>query len=340
MRCSIVAAAVVALATPTFAGPGPKKPPQTAEQKEADRHFKAGVALFNESKFGEALAEFQRAYEIAPAPIVLLNIAACHRELSQYGDAVKFYQRFLSEGEGKVSAAKLASAKTELDAILARIARVTITTTPADGVALALDGNALAAPEMPLILAPGEHKLVAHKDGFKDAEKTLRVASGDELEVELKLTVLPPEPKPEQPKDVVRELPLQVPQAAEHRRFRIGAAFGTNLRAVGDTGAPDLSIGVALSDRAELGLDAVLVAYAVMPSLRVRLAGDRIAANAILAVPVVFDSMQTYVAGAGGLGLRIQAAPMFALRVEGYASFATKGHGVTFPAFVGGEVWF
>src|SRR5262249_41369155 len=162
--------------------------------------------------------------------------------------------------------------------ILARIARVTITTAPADGVALALDGNALASPEMPLILAPGEHKLVAHRDGFKDAEKTLRVASGDELEVELKLTERPPEPAHVREPPPTITTPVKPSPEIERRRFRIGAAFGTNLRAVGDTGAPDLSIGVALSDRAELGIDAVLVAYAVMPSLRVRIAGDKIAA--------------------------------------------------------------
>src|SRR5690606_34023403 len=67
----------------------------TPEQKEADRHFKSGVALFKEAKFTEALAEFERAYEIAPHPTVLYNIAGCHRELSRYGEAVRFYKRFL-----------------------------------------------------------------------------------------------------------------------------------------------------------------------------------------------------------------------------------------------------
>ena len=80
----------------------PKPPPaateKTPEQKEADRHFKSGVALFNEQKFGEALAEFQRAYEIAPATIVLYNMAGCHRELSHYSQAVKLYKQFLDEG--------------------------------------------------------------------------------------------------------------------------------------------------------------------------------------------------------------------------------------------------
>ena len=336
MRASLLLLA--ALAAPALAAPKPKpKPkPQTAEQKEADRHFKSGVALYSEQKYAEALAEFQRAYEIAPAPIVLLNIAACHRELSQYGEAVAYYRRFLTEGEGKAPAAKLASARADLDAILARIARVTVTTTPA-GAALSIDGTPLATAEMPLILAPGEHKVAAHLAGRKDAERALRVASGDELAVELTLVELPPEPV--KIVDVGPRLVAPAPEQAA-RRFRIGAAFGTNLRAAGDTGAPDLSFGVALGSRVELAVDAVLVAYAVMPSVRVRLAGDQLAVHLIAAAPVAFAMSQTFVASAAGLGLRYRASPTLAFRLEALASVATKGHGTTVPAFVGGELWF
>ncbi len=326
---------VALLAAPALAAPKPK---QTAEQKEADRHFKSGVALFSEQKFAEALAEFQRAYEIAPAPIVLLNIAACHRELSHYGEAVAYYKRFLTEGEGKVPPAKIAAAKTELDAILARIARVTVTTTPANAT-LTLDGAPLASPEMPLVLAPGEHKLVAQLAGYKDAEKTLRVASGDELEVELKLTEKPPEVV--QPV-IVQEVrvPVAAPAVEGPKRIRVGAAFGTNLRAAGDTGAPDLSIGAAINSRLEVALDAVLVAYAVMPSVRLRLAGDQLAVHAIVALPIAFAMNDKFVAAAFGLGLRYRATPAFSLRVDAMASIATKGQGTTVPAFVGGELWF
>ncbi|HET9990298.1 MAG TPA: hypothetical protein VFQ65_17325, partial [Kofleriaceae bacterium] len=95
----------------------PPKPPaseKTPEQKEADRHFKSGVQFFSDQKYSEALAEFGRAYEIAPATIVLYNIAACHRYLSHYSDAVKYYRRFLDEADGansKVPADRIIAAK-------------------------------------------------------------------------------------------------------------------------------------------------------------------------------------------------------------------------------------
>lgn len=337
--------ALIALASlvvvPAVADARPKKtppPPAKAtapEQKEADRHFKSGVALFKEGKYAEALAEFERAYEIAPHPLVLYNIAGCHRELSRYGEAVKYYERFLDEGKGQVPAARLTAAQAELDSILARIARVTVTVS-AEGATLFVDGNQLGTlVAMPLILPPGEHKLMARAPGKKDAERTVRVASGDELTVELNLTELP----------ALVEKPVAVAPAAiaRPRRLALGAGFGTNLRRVGETGAPSIGIVVALGSRIELGADVVVVAYSVMPALRVRLAGDAFSVHAIGAVPVSFtdgEMSETFVAGAIGLGIRYRPLPAFALRLESFASYAGKQHGTTVPTFLGGELWF
>jgi hypothetical protein len=323
--------------------PPPDKPePKTAEQKEADRHFKSGVALFKEAKFGEALAEFQRAYDIAPHPLVLYNIAGCQRELSQYSDAVATYRKFLTEGKTKVPAARLTAAQTELDGILARIARVTVAITPTiDGASLTVDGTALDKLEMPLILPPGEHHLVAHAAGRRDGERTLRVASGDEVTVEIALAELPPV-LPLPPVVVIEHAPLSRPPPPP-RRFALAAGFGTDLRRLKDTGAPALGLGVAIGSRLELGLDAVLVAYAAIPSVRFRLAGDALSIHAVGAVPIVFpDGVMTsaFVTGALGLGLRLRPTPGLAFRLESFASLAGKAHGTTFPTFLGGELWF
>jgi len=320
--------------------PAPEKQPAPA-QKEADRFFKSGVALYKEAKYSEALAEFQRAYEIAPHPLVLYNIAGCHRELSQYAEAVKAYTQFLAEGKGQVPAARLTAAQSELDGILARIARVTVTVTP-DGATLLVDGEPIGTlVEMPLILSPGEHRLVAQAPGRKDTERRVKVASGDELTVDLNLVEIPPEPI----KDVgiTSTAAATAPAAGKAKRFALGAGFGTNLRRVGETGAPSIGLGVALGSRLELGADVVIVAYTVMPSVRVRLAGAALSLHAVGAVPISFtdgEMTETFVAGAVGLGLRYRPVPGFALRLEAFASFAGEPHGTTVPTFLGGELWF
>jgi hypothetical protein len=342
------AAGIALLPSAATAAPrkAPKPAPKTAEQKEADRHFKSGVALFKEAKYAEALAEFQRAYELAPHPLVLYNIAGCHRELSHYAEAVSYYHRFLDEGPGKVPAARLATAQSELDGILARIARVTVSVKPAlSDITLIIDGTPLDKVEMPLILPPGEHRVVVHAAGHQDSERSVRVASGDEVAVDLALGELPPPPvaepaveqtAPERPEPVVVSPPRP-------RRFALGAGFGMDLRRTRDSGAPSLGFKAAIGSRLELGVDALIVAYAAIPSVRVRLAGDALSLHAIGAVPISFNDgpmTTTFAAVAGGLGLRYRASPGLAFRLDSLVSYAGKTHGTTVPTFLGGELWF
>jgi hypothetical protein len=133
------------------------------------------------------------------------------------------------------------------------------------------------------------------------------------------------------------------PAAPRRVRFAIGAGFGTNLRLAGETGAPSLGAALAIGARLELGLDAVMVAYAIIPSIRVRIAGDDLALHAIGAVPYSLPSgsmSQRFAAPAIGLGLRYRPTPSLAVRLEGYAAFAGRGHGTAIPMFLGAERWF
>jgi hypothetical protein len=128
---------------------------------------------------------------------------------------------------------------------------------------------------------------------------------------------------------------VSAPDVRDRRRVRQNLAVGT-------TGAPSVGFGVAIGSRLELRADVVLVAYAVMPSVRVRVAGDQVSLHLVGAVPINFtdNSMSsTFVAGAAGLAVRIRATPALALTLESLASFAAAPHGTTFPAFVGGELW-
>lgn len=329
----------------------PKTPdaPSNPEQAEADRHFKSGVTLYKEAKFAEALAEFERAYEIAPHPLVLYNIAGCHRELSNYAESVKYSRRFLEEGKGVVSKARLSAAQTELDSVLARIARVTVTVA-LEGAELMVDGISLGTfpLDMPLILPPGEHRIVARAEGYRDAERSMRLASGDELEVSLMMAERPPEPATKPEKIVVRSpddapSPRKGRSARKRKTFSLGGGYASNLRDVENTGAGTARLAVRLGSRLELGVEGVFVAYAVVPSVRLRLFGDTFSAHLIGAAPVAIKagSMdETFVSGAGGLGLRLRVTDSLAVRLEGYYSYAGKTHGTTYPAIFGGELWF
>ena len=319
--------------------------PRTPEQINADRHFQSGVALFKQAKYAEALAEFERAYEIAPHPLVLYNIAGCHRQLSHYSEAVTFYRRFVSEGKGVVPDDRLARAQSELDAILALVARVTVTITPAaDGATLSVDGIPIEHPEMPLILPPGEHRLTARVPGRPETERTVRVASGDELPLELVIAApAPPAPSPTRPAAEVVEHGAALARPPAPRRFAVHAGFGTNLRIAAETGAPSLGVAVALGSRFEVGFDAVFIAYALVPSVRVRLLGDALALHVVGALPYSLNdgsSSDRFLSGALGLGVRYRPMPSVAFRLESYAASGGAMHGTAIPTFLGGELWF
>jgi hypothetical protein len=121
-------------------------------------------------------------------------------------------------------------------------------------------------------------------------------------------------------------------------RLGVSASFASNMRQIGDTGAPVLGGSVRFGSRVVAGADLVLVAWAVIPSLRIHLGGSRTAVHAIAALPINLVD-EVFVAGAAGLGLRVWATSSLAIRLEALASFAGTGHGVNLPVFLGVELW-
>lgn len=313
---------------------------EKSDKKEANRHFKNGVALFDENKYAEALAEFERAYTLMPHPLVLYNLANAHRALSQYDEAVTYYQRLMAEGPGEVDKKTLAKGKKELDDLMKLVAQVTISVEPADA-AVTVDGKERAAGGAPLILAPGDHAVDARKDGYKTGRRQFRVAAGDKLTVELALEVLPPDAPPDDDR-VKPPVDEPLPAVTRRKRFAVGGAYGLNAIEAGETGAPVLGLRLAATDRIELGVDVVLVAFAAMPNARLRLAGTGFSVHAVAAVPIAFtdgDQSTTFAGIAGGLGARYRPSPALSITCEAMVSYAGE-HGTTVPAFAGAELWF
>jgi hypothetical protein len=328
--------------------PEPVIPSRSKADREADRHFKTGVNLFDERKFAEALAEFEQAYALKPHPLVLINLAAAHRALSQYDQAVDFYNRFLIEGEGKLSAEQLARGRTELDELLRQVARVEVITAP-EGAEVQVDGRAIGQTPLDelLVLGPGDHTVAARLDGHHPAERKIRVAAGDTLEVEFALEVIETAPAtPAAPARQIETPETEITVAApppQLRRFGVSASYGANALEVSDTGAPVVGVGFAITSRLSIGVDVVVTALSAVPEVRYRLFGETVSLHAIAAVPVTFkdgDESTTFAAGAGGLGIRYSPTGAFALRIETWVSYAGEEHGTTVPTFAGAEVWF
>lgn len=339
MKAALLSLAVIA----SVAAPAVADDSKTAK-READRHFKTGVKLFEETKYSEALAEFEQAYALAAHPLVLYNLASTHRALSQYAQAVDFYNRFLTEGKGVVKPAQLARGQRELDDVLRLIARVDVTTSP-EGAGVSVDGRAIGPTPLgqPLILGPGDHVVRATLDGHDPAERSIRVAAGDTLAVALTLPVKAAAPVVEGGGGDGGAVSMAAAPETRDRRLAVSASFGTNAIEVDSTGAPVVGVGYAFGDRLSVALDVVLIAYSAVPEVRFRLLGDALSLHAIAAAPISFtdgEDSETFVAGAGGLGVRYRAHDRLSVRAEAWVSYAGSERGTTVPAFAGAELWF
>jgi tetratricopeptide (TPR) repeat protein len=66
------------------------------EQKhKATEHYEKARRFYNVGKYTEAVDEYEAAYLISADPVMLFNIAQCHRLNSQPEEAIRFYKNYL-----------------------------------------------------------------------------------------------------------------------------------------------------------------------------------------------------------------------------------------------------
>src|SRR6478609_4905780 len=73
---------------------------QLRDKKAAAQHFKEGRALYDQSRWAEALAEFQSGYESFPLPGFLVNMGQCFRKLERLEEARDAWQKFIESNPG------------------------------------------------------------------------------------------------------------------------------------------------------------------------------------------------------------------------------------------------
>ncbi|MDB4965162.1 MAG: hypothetical protein JWN44_851 [Myxococcales bacterium] len=70
--------------------------PAAAEDKVAARKaFLEGSKYFDLNQYAEALEAFKRAYWNFEDPVILYNVAQCHRALKHKSEAIEFYRSYL-----------------------------------------------------------------------------------------------------------------------------------------------------------------------------------------------------------------------------------------------------
>ena len=171
----------------------PSVPADAASREQARRHFRQGVALYEEGNYTGALAEFQAAYDLTPAAAILYNIGLTHKALYRYPEAIGTLERYLAEGSGdpKLTAdrrSKIQQLVAEMNSLLAP---TTFVLFPPDA-RMVIDGRELLLPaDNTALLAAGTHAATVTAEGHLPERREFSVVAGSPLTLEFRLEPVP-----------------------------------------------------------------------------------------------------------------------------------------------------
>lgn len=165
---------------------GARAQPKDPNVREAEKHFESGVSLYGEHDFKGALAEFQRAYQLAPNSAVLYNIGQTDFELQDYAGSLDAFTRYMAEG--KPSKARQQEVAATIESLKSRVGTLEITTNVDDSTILVDDVSQGRSPlARPVTVSVGQRKITVSHDGYPSANRIVTIASGDAVKIEMDL---------------------------------------------------------------------------------------------------------------------------------------------------------
>ncbi|RKH10860.1 TonB-dependent receptor [Corallococcus sp. CA047B] len=166
---------------------GPALADNTAD--EADIAFELGNDAYSRGSYTEALRSYFTSYRLVPNRNVLFNIARCFEALGKFNEAYRYYNDLLGEDLPTEDASEVTRS---LERLRPKVALVRVTTNPrgADVFVDRTDLGSRGRSPQTLALAPGRHKVLVRKDGFRPTEATVTVTKGRETPVDLDLGLI------------------------------------------------------------------------------------------------------------------------------------------------------
>ncbi len=177
----------LALAAPVTNPPFSVQPTAAVKAEARDR-FDRGVRLFEKGENASALAEFKRANELIPNPLVLYNMGLVYAAMNRPVEAVDALEAFLAEPNAAQRAQHHHAVQVR-DEQSARVARLLVKTEmPAT---VDIDGVEMGRTPLaqPIRVASGAHVVGAQAPGFLPSRKEVTLAG--QVTETLVLTLLP-----------------------------------------------------------------------------------------------------------------------------------------------------
>lgn len=215
-RLALVVACVLALWAPEAA----------AQSKDAEALVDEGVELRREGRDAEALARFERAYELQPSARALAQIGLAEQALGRWVSAHGHLVRAIAEGGPWIEEHREALGRA-LSVVRDRVGRVSVhVDAPEARVAAGGRGHPTGRP---FAVEPGAARLVVSAPGRRTVERSVSVSAGEHRSLELTL----PERRPSSGGDGAQATTPGASETAAGRRDPTGTGARGDGGAVG-----------------------------------------------------------------------------------------------------------
>ncbi len=192
--CACILSAPLGAAQTTGLGPSPGPPLSASLSGPAKEAYEAAVALVNIGDWAHAVIKYWQAYDLSKDPRLLFDIAVCYRDLRAYAKMQGLLLRFEKEAGAGISPEQKADVDAALAAIHGLVGTVLLKVSEA-GADVRVDAEPAGTTPLaaPLVLDLGKHTLSVNKNSFEPAERTIEIAGGNGLSMEITLVrqVLP-----------------------------------------------------------------------------------------------------------------------------------------------------
>ncbi len=155
----------------------------------ARAQFEEAVAAVRAGRPADAVALFERSYAARAAPVVAVNLAYCLRGLGRFGDARRWYVRFLETATSEDLARHETTVRTHLAEVSRRLAQVTLGERVPSNASVALAGVPMGADTR--WIEPGRHDATADALGHVPVALSFVAREGEVVRLSTRLTAQP-----------------------------------------------------------------------------------------------------------------------------------------------------
>lgn len=150
--------------------------------------------LLERQQYEPALAVLEQAFEVAPSPLLMFNIAMCEKALSRHLDALRSFHAFfeMQKAEGKANPKLEKMAEDALEDLEPLVSTLEIRDAP-NRAEVTVDGNLIGSYPLkePLYVVPGRHTVTVSSDKGESMTIDVMAAGGAKVPVRADLSTAP-----------------------------------------------------------------------------------------------------------------------------------------------------